>query len=184
MVCASGRSFLAYLHPHTMAKLAPHLLPCRIGASIIIISTDGSIRAPVITLQGEKSNPYGVVEKHFRPDILIGAERFWKVGPSYQAASVAQATVARQCWMLLLVRAGSGKCALMAWLRRLPASCMDDVRASATWFPAACFLLFWGAGSGSLALVAWPQRFASSRLSRDGNGAPSSRAAGMQLAKL
>eukprot|EP00891_Asterochloris_glomerata_P004299 jgi/Astpho2/4299/fgenesh1_pg.00064_%23_81_t len=51
----------------------------RIGASIIIISTDGSIRAPVITLQGEKSNPYGVVEKHFRPDILIGAERFWKV---------------------------------------------------------------------------------------------------------
>ena len=82
-----------------MAELAPHSLPCSIGASIIIISTDGSIRAPVITLQGEKSNPYGVVEKHFRPDILIGAERFWKVGPSCLSASVAQAGVYIHTWM-------------------------------------------------------------------------------------
>ena len=98
MVCAPGRSFQACLH-RTVTKDVSCSLLCSVGASIIIISTDGSIRAPVITLQGEKSNPYGVVEKHFRPDILIGAERFWKVGPSCLCASAAQAAVESQCWM-------------------------------------------------------------------------------------
>ena len=98
MVCEEGRSLHLF---RTVAKLAPHSLSCSIGASIIIISTDGSIKAPVITLQGEKSNPYGVVEKHFRPDILIGAERFWKVGFSCLSASAEGAAAKSQGWQWL-----------------------------------------------------------------------------------
>lgn len=48
-------------------------------AGALIIRTDGAIRAPVVTLQGEKANLYNVIEKHLRPDVVVGAERFWKL---------------------------------------------------------------------------------------------------------
>ena len=48
-------------------------------AGALIIRTDGAIRAPVVTLQGEKANLYSVIEKHLRPEVVVGAERFWKL---------------------------------------------------------------------------------------------------------
>lgn len=48
-------------------------------AGALIIRTDGAIRAPVVTLQGEKANLYNVIEKHLRPEVIVGAERFWKL---------------------------------------------------------------------------------------------------------
>lgn len=48
-------------------------------AGALIIRTDGPIRAPVVTLQGEKANLYNVIEKHLRPEVVVGAERFWKL---------------------------------------------------------------------------------------------------------
>ncbi|KAL3137600.1 hypothetical protein ABBQ38_004881 [Trebouxia sp. C0009 RCD-2024] len=48
-------------------------------AGALIIRTDGAIRAPVVTLQGEKANLYNVIEKHLRPEVVVGAERFWKL---------------------------------------------------------------------------------------------------------
>lgn len=48
-------------------------------AGALIIRTDGAIRAPVVTLQGEKANLYNVIEKHLRTDAVVGAERFWKL---------------------------------------------------------------------------------------------------------
>lgn len=48
-------------------------------AGALIIRTDGAIRAPVVTLQGEKANLYSVIEKHLRPEAVVGAERFWKL---------------------------------------------------------------------------------------------------------
>ena len=48
-------------------------------AGALVIRTDGAIRAPVVTLQGEKANLYNVIEKHLRPEAVVGAERFWKL---------------------------------------------------------------------------------------------------------
>ena len=48
-------------------------------AGALVIRTDGAIRAPVVTLQGEKANQYNVIEKHLRPEAVVGAERFWKL---------------------------------------------------------------------------------------------------------
>lgn len=48
-------------------------------AGALIIRTDGQVRAPVVTLHGDKANLYNVIEKHMRADVVVGPERFWKV---------------------------------------------------------------------------------------------------------
>lgn len=35
--------------------------------------------APIVIMNAEENNVYGLLEKHFRPEFLLGAERFWKV---------------------------------------------------------------------------------------------------------
>lgn len=46
--------------------------------SALIIPTTTAVRAPVITLNGERANVYGIVERHLRPETLAGPDRFWK----------------------------------------------------------------------------------------------------------
>ena len=50
----------------------------RLGA-VLILRGEGTIRAPVVTLAQEKANIYNVVEKHIRPESVVGADRFWRV---------------------------------------------------------------------------------------------------------
>ncbi len=46
--------------------------------SALIIPTSSAVRAPVITLNGERANVYGTFERHLRPETLAGPDRFWK----------------------------------------------------------------------------------------------------------
>ena len=46
--------------------------------SALIIPTSSNVRAPVITLNGERANIYGIFERHLRPETLAGPDRFWK----------------------------------------------------------------------------------------------------------
>ncbi len=44
----------------------------------LIIPTNSAVLAPVVTLHGERANIYSIVERHLRPEILAGPDRFWK----------------------------------------------------------------------------------------------------------
>lgn len=47
-------------------------------ASALFIRSEAEIRRPVVLLSGERTNVYGVLEKHFRETALPPSERFWR----------------------------------------------------------------------------------------------------------
>lgn len=47
-------------------------------ASLLFIRSEAEIRRPVVLLTGERTNVYGVLEKHFRETALPPSERFWR----------------------------------------------------------------------------------------------------------
>lgn len=47
-------------------------------ASALFIRSEADIRRPVVLLTGERTNVYGVLEKHFRETALPPSERFWR----------------------------------------------------------------------------------------------------------
>eukprot|EP00878_Enallax_costatus_P012103 GHUV01012636.1.p2 GENE.GHUV01012636.1~~GHUV01012636.1.p2 ORF type:complete len:322 (+),score=99.10 GHUV01012636.1:553-1518(+) len=53
----------------------------RVLGQCLVIKCDanGPYLAPVVTLGGEESNIYTLVEKHFRDEYLVGGEKFWRV---------------------------------------------------------------------------------------------------------
>ena len=51
----------------------------RIATVLVIRQPNGGIRTPVITLASEKTCIYGIIEKHVRPEGLLGTDRWWRV---------------------------------------------------------------------------------------------------------
>ncbi len=47
--------------------------------SCLVICTDGTFQVPVVTLRGDLTNVYNVIEQHLRDSVLVGNERFWKL---------------------------------------------------------------------------------------------------------
>lgn len=45
----------------------------------LVISTDDTVVAPIVTLKGDSTNVYSVFEKHLHASVLVGNERFWKL---------------------------------------------------------------------------------------------------------
>lgn len=71
-----------------MTSLLPNKVPTarrdevqRLLGQCLVISCDpnGLYLAPVVTLGGEESNIYTLVEKHFKDDYLVGGEKFWRL---------------------------------------------------------------------------------------------------------
>lgn len=53
----------------------------RVLGQCLVLKCDvnGPYMAPVVTLSGEESNIYTLVEKHFKDEFLTGGEKFWRV---------------------------------------------------------------------------------------------------------
>lgn len=44
----------------------------------MFIRTESEIKRPIVVLSGERTNIFGVLEKHFRETALPPSERFWR----------------------------------------------------------------------------------------------------------
>ena len=47
-------------------------------ATKLFIRSEAEIRRPVVLLTGERTNVFGVLEKHFKETALPPSERFWR----------------------------------------------------------------------------------------------------------
>lgn len=51
-----------------------------LGQSLVLkCEPNGPYLAPVVTLGGEESNIYTLVERHFKDEYLMGGEKFWRL---------------------------------------------------------------------------------------------------------
>ncbi|KAK9822561.1 hypothetical protein WJX74_004715 [Apatococcus lobatus] len=109
--------------------------------SALIIPTTTAVRAPVITLNGERANVYGIVERHLRPETLAGPDRFWKSakilynldtwrprvnGAQLKALQGARLPETEEEWQHVKATLDS----LQAWLKdeTTPDLCLQDLR--------------------------------------------------------
>lgn len=51
----------------------------RLGAVLVLRQPEGNVRSPVITLSTEKTSIYNVVEKHLKPEAVVGTDRWWRL---------------------------------------------------------------------------------------------------------